>query len=172
MGDQVASQQQSMGSTPSPAPSAQAVPDAETRLDAIEKGLGGEEVPVPVTALRERPDLDRTRQDLLWVARDETLPPETRARADMLLDLGFGDKAAAQRRAAVQAVIADDIRDLGRRLQAAEHEAGWRAPPLVRAMLKELLYSHPDIADDELTSLLRAMDAELAPKRPAPRDPG
>lgn len=113
--------------------------------------------------------LEQARTDLLAIAGDDRLSPATRARADMLLDVRFGDQAAAERRAAVERVVSDDIRDLGRRLQASERQAAWRPPPLVRAMIKELLYSHPDIGDDEITSLLRAIRAELVPES---HDPG
>nr|WP_246423497.1 helix-turn-helix transcriptional regulator [Roseospira goensis] len=150
-----ARQQQAMGAAPPPAV---APLNADEDLDALESRLD--------TADAEQ--LEQARRDLLAIAGNDRLSPATRARADMLLDVRFGDEAAAQRRAAVERVVSDDIRDLGRRLQASEREAAWRPPPLVRAMLKELLYSHPGIGDDEITSLLRAMKAELVPE---PRDP-
>jgi hypothetical protein len=160
VGAPVAAQQQSMETATPPAPPSQAAPlDGDEELDAIESRLDADDAA----------QLDQARTDLLAIAGNDRLSPAARARADMLLDVRFGDQAAAARRSAVEQVVSDDIRDLGRRLQASERQAAWRPPPLVRAMIKELLYSHPDIADDEITSLLRAIRAELVPD---PGDPG
>lgn len=173
VGAPTATQQQTMGAEPPPALPPQAAPDADARLDAIESLLEGETEQIDVAALRNRPDLDRARQDLLWIARDERLPEAIRARADMSLQFAFGDPAATERRARFLARtndhLADRLRRSRERLYEAENAADWPLPRGVWEMLRSILFAHPDIAQEDLVGLIVAIRDEVAAEA---RDPG
>lgn len=132
-----------------------AEPDFDARLDAIEKLLETEEVPVAPERLRERPDLEDARQVLRAVAQDTGAPQRTRARADMMLSVAFGDEEAEERRDERLEEVGAQLRETRRRVAEAVKIAGWEPPRYAVEVLATIAFRY-DVALEDLVHLVQA----------------
>jgi transcriptional regulator with XRE-family HTH domain len=140
---------------------AESARDWGSDLDEVERLIEDEDVPITQEIRRRRPELDAAHQAVLRIAKRGDLPPDVRARADLMLDIAFGDNAAAQRRENLHDDIAARLREAFSIVQEAEIRAGCLLPRNVAMALRDMVFV-AGVSGDQVQFLIEAMKTDFA----------
>jgi transcriptional regulator with XRE-family HTH domain len=139
------------------------VPEAEARLSQIEAAMhaAGDNLPLK----------DEAQSGVLQsVALDATLPDRTRARADMLLRLGFEDDGAEDRHAAREVRIHSAYRRAHQLVEDAARQLGWQPSLQIQSGLERLIATAPDAPDEVIKWVLSDLISALKADASTPND--
>lgn len=142
----------------------EAVAAIAKRLDGIEDELNRLKVPVVVQELGDGSALKEMYRQLIEIAGDMSLPADLRARADMILDLGFGNDAARTRRDLQPGGEEGD--SFQRRLRSTTaayaellRELEWSPPPLTGMAIRDAMIVD-NLSEEMARFILEALKAE------------
>lgn len=112
---------------------------ASKRLREIFDVLGLQEVPVSTEKLTESEELSSIKADLEVISQDPRVDEATRASADMLLKIGFGDPSAAARAEERFKSVARELRRAKAVYDHAVAIAEWVPPRTFAESIKSLI---------------------------------
>lgn len=131
--------------------------EAISQMDQIESALQAADVTLPSGNAAHRNLLQS-------IALDVTLPDRTRARADMILRVGFSDEAAEDRFTLRERRIHSIFRRAHVLVDDAARVAGYSPSLQIQSALERLIATEPDAPDDVIkwiiTDLIAAIRAE------------
>lgn len=114
--------------------------DAITRIEALFEGE--EEFPLPPVRLNARPELAKAKQELTEISSARDAAPFDRARADKVLQLAFGDEAAASRAMHRQISLRDRVKGIEKAFNEAAEAADWKPPAIVTQAITGAMMFH------------------------------
>lgn len=132
----------------------------QARLAEIESLLDQEQdMPISPATRRDRPDLDAMHQELLHMAR-RTDTPKATARADLLLKVAFGDRAAWARVEQRGKEFAQELRQATSAFDQAVQQADWQPPTHIAMLMRDLMIIH-NVPQEDIATLLAAIKRDL-----------
>lgn len=132
----------------------------EVALDRLEATVKGEDVPIAQEALSSRPDLEGARRQLIEISNDPSIIEATRARADLILDLAFGDTDAVARRRERELKISERVRAAHEACAVIVEQMGW-SPPALTMMAIQNRMAFGDLSSADAKEVLDALRRDL-----------